>query len=379
MTDLELLVGADAFWRRARQDIAAARARLYVQAMTFEGDAAGRGVAEAIAASAAADRRVLIDSYSRHVISDRFVHSPAALLDAGLRGEVRATRAMWDQMAGAGAAVRLTNPAGPLFRRFPARNHKKLIVADDVAYIGGVNFSDHNFAWDDFMIRLDGREAADLLAADFEATFAGAPRAWRASLGDLELLSLDGRSNAEGFGPILDLIDAAREAIEVISPYLTEPFIGALARAARRGFHVRLITPLANNKPLVRDALLAAAKRADFEVRLLPEMSHLKAMLIDGEALVAGSSNFDFVSLAAEEEMMAVIARPALIAAFRTRVLDPALERSVSAESHRPGRVAGWASGLALGLASRLIGGAGAAPRGAVEWRPSERDGRPLG
>jgi cardiolipin synthase A/B len=368
LTDLELLVGADAFWRRAAEDMSAARRRLYVQAMTFEADAAGRPVALAISASRAAARRVLIDAYSRHVINDRFVHAPAALLDSALRAEARATRAMYGEMVGAGAAVRLTNPVGPFFARFPARNHKKLIVADDVAYVGGVNFSDHNFAWHDFMIRLEGAEAAQLLAEDFEATFAGAPRPWRADLGDLELLSLDGRSNARGFGAIVELIDAARVGITVISPYLTFPFTGALARAAGRGTPVRLITPLANNKPMVRDAMLAAAQRAGFEVRLTLRMSHLKAMLIDDERLVVGSSNFDFVSLAAEEELMAVIARPSLIEDFRRRIVAPALESALPAGAHRVSTLAGWASGVVLRLADRAARGARLAPRTAVDW-----------
>ena len=369
MIDLQLLVGAADFWARAADDIALARRRLFVQAMTFEGDAAGRPVAAAIAGAGAADRRVLIDSYSRHVISDRFVHAPGALLDPRLRAEARATRAMWGEMAAAGARVRLTNPMGPLFWRYPARNHKKLIVADHVAYLGGVNFSDHNFAWHDFMIRLEGAPAADLLAGDFEATFAGAPRPWRAMLGDLQLLSLDGRSNAQGFAPVMDLIDAARTRITVISPYLTFPFTHALARASARGVAVRLITPLANNKPVVRDALLAVAAKAGFGVRLLPKMSHLKAMLIDERALIVGSSNFDFVSLAAEEELMAIITAPAPVADFRRRILDPALAAALPPGAWRPSPAAGLAAGLVLRFADRLVQGARLAPRSAVDWR----------
>ena len=369
MIELELLVGAGDFWARARQDMSRARRRLYLQAMTFEGDAAGAPVAAAIVASVAADRRVLIDCYSLHVVNDRFVGAPAGLLDRALRDEARATRALYGEMAKAGARVRLTNPVGPLFWRYPARNHKKLIVADDVAYIGGINFSDHNFAWPDFMIRLDGAAAADLLAGDFQATFAGAPRPWRADLGEVQLISLDGRSNARGFAPVMNLIAGARVGITVISPYLTFPFTDALARAARRGTPVRLITPLANNKPMVRDALLAAAARGGFEVRLLPEMSHLKAMLIDERALIVGSSNFDFVSLAAEEELMAIITAPALIKDFRRRILDPALAAALPAGAHRVSPLAALAGGLALRLADRLVQVARLAPRTAIDWR----------
>jgi len=191
VTEFELLVGADVFWARAAGDIHRARRRLYVQAMTFEGDIAGGKVAAAITASPAVDRRVLVDDYSRFTVSDRSVHSLSGRLDPKLREEVRATDAMFRGLIRAGGRVRLTNPIGPLMANYPARNHKKLIVADDVAYIGGINFSDHNFAWHDFMLRLEGDATAALLAADFEATFAGAPRAWRHDMDDLSLLSLD--------------------------------------------------------------------------------------------------------------------------------------------------------------------------------------------
>jgi cardiolipin synthase len=193
---LELLVGSDAFWARASADIRGARRRVHVQAMTFEGDIAGGKVAAAITASAAADRRVLVDDYSRFTVSDRSVNSLAGRFDSDLKAEVRATDAMFRGLIRAGAPVRLTNPIGRLMANYPARNHKKLIIADDVAYIGGINFSDHNFAWLDFMLRLEGAAAADLLAGDFAATFEGRPRPWSADVADITLISLDGRANA---------------------------------------------------------------------------------------------------------------------------------------------------------------------------------------
>ena len=134
MTTFELLVGAPAFWARAAGDIERARRRVLVQAMTFEGDSAGRAVADAIAAAGAADRRVLVDDYSRiMVVSDRWVGGRRDQLPAALRAEVEATHAMFAGLMLAGVvAVRRTNPISPLFANYPARNHKKLIVADDV-------------------------------------------------------------------------------------------------------------------------------------------------------------------------------------------------------------------------------------------------------
>ena len=50
-------------------------------------------------------------------------------------------------------------------------------------------------------------------------------------------------------------------------------------------------------------------------------MSHLKAMLIDGETLIAGSSNFDYLSYRIHQELLAVITEPELVADFIRRVM----------------------------------------------------------
>ncbi len=353
----------------AAADMAAARRRLYVQAMTFEGDAAGLGVARAVMQSPAADRRVLVDDYSRFVVSDRFVYSPRHLLDPEVRAEVRSTRAMFEGLSKAGAGVRVTNPAGPLLSGFAFRNHKKLIVADDVAYLGGINFSDHNFAWRDLMLRIEDPAVGDLLAGDFEATFAGAPRSWRAELADLVLLSLDGRDNPRGFAEILSAIDGARSEIQVVSPYLTAPFTEALARAAARGVKVLLLTPLANNKPTVRDYLVWFARRSGFELRLTREMIHLKGLLIDGRSLVLGSSNFDFVSYWTQEELVALVHDAGVISDFRARVLEPMLADSLPAEAALTAASRGRRAGALLAVAGAILGAGLPIRRTSVAWK----------
>jgi cardiolipin synthase len=365
----ELLVGADEFWRRAEADIGAAGRRLHVQAMTFEGDAAGGRVAAAISACRAGDRRILVDDYSRHVVSDRRVRSLHYLRDRRFRAEVRNTGAMFRGLLQDGVGVRLTEPMGPLLHRFAFRNHKKLIVADDVAYIGGINFSDHNFLWPDLMLRIPDRAIADRLAADFADTYAGVAGSWREDFGGMRLYGLDGRDNGPGFAELIALIEQARTSIRVISPYLSFPFVEPLARARARGVQVTLITPLANNKPIVRDYLLRAARRADLETWLTPDMIHMKGLLIDDARLVLGSSNFDFVSYLAEAEFVAVIDDERLAREFRRRVLEPALAAALPATDHQPRAWTGLRSHLVLKAAARLIPLTGRGGRRSVGWR----------
>jgi cardiolipin synthase len=362
------VVGATAFWERAAADIGAARERVLVQAMTFEGDATGRAVAAALQHSPARDRRVLVDDYSRVVVSDRFVLSPYYMASASFRAEVRATGEMFRALAAAGVGVRRTNPIAGRLYRYGLRNHKKLIVADKVAYIGGVNFSDHNFDWHDLMLRIEGAGPADFLAADFHATWESRAGLSQARFGDLSLYALDGRHNAGGFADLFQAIAGAERRIDVVSPYLSFPFAEALGAAARRGVSVEVLSPSANNKPMVRHYLLDAARRLGFALRLVPEMFHLKAMLIDDRLLVLGSSNFDFPSYYSMEEYLALIEDPGLISAFRDTVLHPLREASTSADALRSPLWHGLRSRLVLQMGRAVVAQVGRAQRSAVEW-----------
>jgi cardiolipin synthase A/B len=364
-----LLIGSDTFWKRAAEDIGRARSRLLVQAMTFEGDATGLEVAKAVRESRAADRRVLVDDYSRVVVSDCFVLSPRYLLSQAFRDEVKATRTMFDGLARSGVGVRVTNPIAGRVVRYGVRNHKKLIVADDVAYVGGINFSDHNFAWHDLMLRIEAPGPAAFLAEDFEATWESRSILRHAAFDGVALAALDGRTNPQGFAPLLAAIGEAKEGIEIVSPYLSFPFDRALAQAARRGVRVELLTPLANNKPMVLNYLSDVAARAGFHVGLLPEMTHLKAMLIDGRLLVLGSSNFDFPSYYSMEEYVVLAEDPALVAAFRAEVLAPLRARALKGAVHRPPAWQVLRSRLILSLGGRIVSAMGRMRRSAIDWR----------
>lgn len=361
----DLLVGSAAFWARASADMAAARRRVLVQAMTFEGDAAGLAVARAIGASSAADRRVLVDDYTRHVINDRFI---ALSRDPAIAAEAEATWTMLDGLQASGAGVRLTNPVGRNPLRYATRNHKKLLVIDDATWIGGINFSDHNFAWHDMMVRIEHPAVADWAAAEFGRDWSGQTATSGAALAGIDLLSLDGSANEAGFATLLNLFAGASRSIEVVSAYPTFPFVDALAQVAGRGVPVRLYTPRPNNKPVIRDYLMGVAKRSGLDIRLTPMMTHAKAALIDGEALVVGSSNFDFVSHRANAEYVATIRDPGLIAAFEAELLTPL---RAGAEPPGPGDHSAWRSWKArasLRVADVLVSVLDHGPR-VAEWR----------
>jgi len=327
-----LLVESEEFAAQLRQDTSAARSRVFVQAMTFDADRSGLSVARMLMDAAAPDRRVLIDEVSRYIVSDRFIYAPGNWLDRELRREWRATRNLAGDLRRRGVRVRITNPYGRLWLRFFARNHKKLVVIDGrISYLGGINFSNHNFSWHDMMLRIDDPDIAAFLEEDFLSTWDGRNRSAFQSFPGIDIHLLDGRSNARAFETILDLIRGAREQIFIESTYFALPFFDRLRQIGPGRPPTVLLTSEVNNWPQMRHYLPWEAWRSGIELRLYPgRLTHLKAILVDGRELIMGSANFDFFSYSIYQEIVAIVRDPEFIAAFKERVVVPDLKKSVS-------------------------------------------------
>jgi cardiolipin synthase len=321
---IELLVDAPEIWGRLKDDISQARKRAWVQTFTFEGDRVGAALGRALHASGAADRRLLVDGYSRLYHSDRLVPGPA-LLDRKFRRELALTRRWVRRLREGGAAVTFGKPLGPSPIRLIRRSHKKVACIDDgIVYLGGLNFSEHNFAWHDMMLRVESPELAALMARDFEGAFRGAAPSFDVTVGPVRVLSISGRGNGRRFRPVVDAVRGARRSIDVVSPYLSYPFTIYLAQAVSRGVRVRVLMPDRNNKSNLARHMVERASRGGFEVlRYHGGMSHMKAMVVDDELLVAGSSNFDFMSYHVLEEHVVMTREPELVGRFRSRVWNP--------------------------------------------------------
>jgi cardiolipin synthase len=351
---IRILVDSAEYWDALRHDLASARERVYVQTLSFEADDVGRAIAAELLSSRAPDRRLLIDAYIDVVLRDRIRYLPRNLLDPELRTLAGDTRRLIDHLCEGGVPVRKTHGMGLLFAGFLSRNHKKLVVVDrNVVYTGGINFSQHNFDWHDVMIRMEGADIADFLAADFLDVWEGRSRHQVRVFDGTEVHLLDGRTNAAAFEPMLELIDSATHEIFIHSPYITFPFLDRIVAAGRRGVRVTLVTPERNNWPLVSSYVLWHARRGGFAVhRYHGRMSHLKALLVD-DALVLGSCNFDYISYAGHQEIVLVIREPEVVDEFRRRVLEPDLAAAPPWHG-RTSRLAGELADAILRVISRV-------------------------
>lgn len=320
-------VGAAAFMDALHAALAEAHHSVYAQFMTYEGDASGEAFAALLAARAAAglDVRLMVDGYSDVVLSDVY---PVLLHRRGAVAQERAhTLALFDRLRAQGVAVKRTAPPGRLLQYVLYRNHKKMVVIDDrVAFVGGINVSDHNYTWHDFMVQIEGPLVADL-TRDFISTWDGAtiPLTRRRAGGDFVLNQCAGRYSI--FEEVLDMIGRAQHTIAIESPYLLGDRVErALREAAERGVAVTVILPGRSNKLLyriwVRKLLrrLAHPNVAVYGYRGGGGMTHAKLIVVDNRWASFGSFNMIELEGLTQKELNVFSSNPDLIAQLNALV-----------------------------------------------------------
>lgn len=317
------LLQTQEFIDELRQGIDRSRDRILIQLMTFDGDEAGLDIANRLIR--AVDRgvkiRLLIDCFVLRFVSDQPVTRKA------VEAEAAATTAMYQQLRAAGVDLTFTHPHGPGNLFSLARNHKKLFVVDEDVYLGGINVSDHNFSWHDFMIRIRDASIRDAVIEDFEYTFAGGRRSVNRTLGDTLLVT-----NREVERVFDSLLLNAEHSIELASPYAID--IGLTRRLFKtKAKNKRMIATRRNNLLVYRAMspfLKWRLRRSGTTISSYRNFSHSKFLLVDDEKLLIGSSNFGRHSFWCNQEICLLISDPEFIANFKktlTEETEPMDER----------------------------------------------------
>ncbi len=226
----------------------------------------------------------------------------------------------WQKLKGSGVKVTEFLPLRifPLNVFINLRNHRKVLVADDRGFTGGMNIADYfkqsheSYAVQDVHFLCSGpivnllREAF-LLDWGFCTNDYSAPiRAEEEMCGDvLCRVVLDGPGT--GTDPLHDLIfsaiAAAKEHVRIMTPYFlpSHEVMGALRAAALRGVKIDIILPSKNNILPVHLAtfhLLPQLLEVDINIYFQePPFAHTKLFIVDNYYVQIGSANFDARSL----------------------------------------------------------------------------------
>lgn len=319
------------------EHIRGARERVWLQFMTYEGDAAGRAVTDLLleAKARGVDVRVVVDAYTDMMVSDTFHRKRV------VRSEVVATQRMWADLRTAGIPVVRTRPLGPLNLLFLFRNHKKIVVVDDVVYLGGINLSDHNFAWHDFMVRFADPGVVASCVQVLEETLAG--RELDHSFPSGVVTNRHVENAFEG------LLAEAEDEVVLSAPYLADLDLVRRLTSLPKGAKVRVLSPLPNNLKLYRalnDHVFRRLTKAGVEVLLDHDFSHARFLIVDRRVAFITSTNFGWESLRCKDEIGVVVRDPAFVAVLYERLVDQRLPR---VEAYIPSkgvgkRVVGWSA-----------------------------------
>jgi cardiolipin synthase A/B len=320
-------VGAPAFVAALAAALPGCERHLLVQFSTFEGDSAGQELARMLTerARAGVEVRMLLDAYSDVIVNDIY---PLALhRRREARRERAATRAVLDQLRAAGVAIKRTAPPGRFGRYLLYRDHKKMVVLDDrVAFVGGLNVSDHNYDWHDFMVRIEGPVVADLVA-DHTSTWEGTTLALDRARPDSDYVLNQCAGRPSIMQEVLGLVDGAKHRVMLESPYLLGAGIeAAILRAAQRGVKVTLVLPSRANHLHARvwvRSLLRRLHHENIDVHGYlgaGGMTHAKFMIVDDEIATFGSLNFLELEALAQKELNVFSRDAALIRALQTLV-----------------------------------------------------------
>ncbi len=316
-----LLVGSDEFKHDFEAHARDAKKRLLIQCMTLEGDQAGTWLIETMLSSRARHKMIVFDDYSNVVVNDTFVYGPKGLFDRDLHAERKKLKTLLATAESRGVKIKTTNKIGFRPDKYPFRNHKKSVVSDDQVWLGGINISDHNFSWNDLMIRFGDRELADAVADDIHSNAEGVPTSQMIDWGSHTLYLLNYRDKSVSDKLYHDILSATT-SIDIISPYITDPLLGLLKERSDT-LDIRIYSPANNNKSVFTRYLRSIHREGWFQLFELPgTMSHMKVILTDHDTLFIGSSNFDFASYYFEDEIMIRSTDSQLIRQFIDRVLD---------------------------------------------------------
>jgi cardiolipin synthase A/B len=332
---VDVQVGGRNFFPPMLRDIGSASSSIHINQFGFRPGAIGEQFATALLAKAA-------DGVSVRLVVDA----------QGSRPD-RSGRQFYERLLAGGVDVRVVRAkrlwAPSQLGHF---DHRKFVVVDGrIGWVGGAGVEDHfdDGRFHDLFVRVTGPVTSQLqlvFVASFRWLGGAIPRAQVDELfpvhedvsGSVPATVLH---NAPGsYRPITaaisQLLDDARETLDVVNPYVTDKgMIRRIEGAARRGVKVRLFVP---GKP--NNWACATAQRFHHEalldagVRILehPVMLHAKAFVRDGEDVLAGTCNLEAWSLKRFFEIDLFVRSSDLATLFDERFSTPA--EAVSTPGH---------------------------------------------
>jgi cardiolipin synthase A/B len=338
---LEPWVDGATFFPRIFADVEAARSSVHILMFGWREGEVGMRMAALL-------ERKLSEGVEVRVIVDAFGSKPYAQ-----------ARGMFTRLAASGAEIVVNDvlppdraglfPAGRAALRLDElgrADHRKLYVIDgSVVWTGGAGIEDHfeNGRFHDLMVRVTGDVVRQAQAA-FLTSFRGHGGPLPADLSRHFPVPADAGATPIVLAQVIpggflaasqairEQIDNARERLDLMNPYLTDPdIVERLLAAARRRVKVRVVVSEKSNNGPATAALkhrYADLGAAGVEVWELPgTVVHAKVVVAD-DVVSFGTVNLDAWALYRNSEIMMIARSPEAAALLKERLFEPDIVRS---------------------------------------------------
>jgi cardiolipin synthase len=273
-----------------------AKKRVWVQAMYLQPGKIATTVSEILtsAAQKVIDTKLHIDWFGLLKSADS-----STLFSNSLSEE---KKQMFDNLRKNGVDVLFTNQPNAIERYIPyfGRNHMKITIVDDIAYIGGVNFADIDFSFADFMVKITDIKIVSAIADQFMNVHTNSISDVVISISDETKLIIDRGTHGKSIilDNALDAVNNAKISIHHTNQMIPDGrFLQALHKAKKRGVQLNVIVPVDNTFSHVFSMLYKINKFSmilkgqQIPCLVYPKMLHAKLTIIDGKTVIFGSNN----------------------------------------------------------------------------------------
>lgn len=307
-----------------------AQDRVWAQAMIVETNHASSMMFHAInqAAQRGIDTKLFMDQFSVATADDRLSLIPK-FGEAKAKQEYiqQADRAVFSELKDSGTDVKVTNPS-KLANIFPfiGRNHMKIFIVDDTAWIGGVNIASDHFEKADFMVRVKDPDLVDALAIAFDQVNENKPEDdYKKEVNDRYTLLVDAGNRGKSIilDEANDLVASSTESVKFISQIIPSgEMLDSLVERSQAGVQVDIVTQSLDHIGQTRNPMGVLMKRRyDSFVRKTarnPNIRlhhfndhhgkvHAKMVIVDGQKALFGSHNLDSSGVKAGTQEIALI------------------------------------------------------------------------
>jgi len=270
---------------------------------------------------------------------------------------------MFDDLAAAGVQVVTNDPFppdrdGPIgqqtldwsFDEFLHFDHRKLFIVDGrIGWVGGAGIEDYFYegSFQDVFVRVEGEavpQLQTLYLLRFKLDGGFVPGAleryypeWPepAAIPTTLIHNVPGGSYRAVTDAIHELIEAARQRLDIVDPYVADgATLERIIAASRRGVRVRMIVPADSNSKATQIALqywYPLLQAAGVQVWLHPIMPHAKVIVADQRTLV-GSTNLDAWALYRNWEVSLLFESAQIASLFEEQLIERDIAESSAAE-----------------------------------------------